>query len=108
MADLAEEEGGWLSVEEMMGQIHKNDQFLVEQSTSQVNMLILFRFEIVGTYREYFVSFITNEKKFQEIVVSETSTACTEINYSRQEVTSTENMNNDKIKRYYCLHRYLD
>ena len=48
MADLAEEEGGWLSVEEMMGQIHKNDQFLVEQSTSQVNMLILFRFEIVS------------------------------------------------------------
>ena len=64
MADLAEEEGGWLSVEEMMGQIHKNDQFLVEQSTSQVNALIFFRLEIVsdfaGTYQEYSDSFITN------------------------------------------------
>ena len=40
MADLAEEEGGWLSVEEMMGQIHKNDQVLVEQSMSQVNILM--------------------------------------------------------------------
>ena len=47
MADLAEEEGGWLSVEEMMGQIHKNDQVLVEQSTSQVNTLILFSSGII-------------------------------------------------------------
>ena len=36
MADLAEEEGGWLSVEEMMGQIQKKDQFSSRQSTSQV------------------------------------------------------------------------
>ena len=47
MADLAEEEGGWLSVEEMMGQIHKNDQFLVEQSTSQVDTIILIRSGII-------------------------------------------------------------
>ena len=47
MADLAEEEGGWVSVEEMMGQIHKNDQVLVEQATSQVNTLILFSSEII-------------------------------------------------------------
>ena len=61
MADLAEEEGGWLSVEEMMGQIHKNDQFLVEQSTSQVNMLILFRFEIVPTKNILFHSLQMNK-----------------------------------------------
>ena len=47
MADLAEEEGGWLSVEEMMGQIHKNDRILVEQSTSQVNLIIVFRSGII-------------------------------------------------------------
>ena len=44
MADLAEEEGGWLSVEEMMGQIQKNDQFSSEQSTSQVLDLNVFNF----------------------------------------------------------------
>ena len=49
MADLAEEEGGWLSVEEMMGQIHKNDQFLVEQSTSQVDTIILIRSGIISS-----------------------------------------------------------
>ena len=42
MADLAEEEGGWLSVEEMMGQMQKNDQFSSEQSTSQVLDLNVF------------------------------------------------------------------
>ena len=44
MADLAEEEGGWLSVEEMMGQIQKNDQFSSEQSNSQVLDLNVFNF----------------------------------------------------------------
>ena len=66
MADLAEEEGGWLSVEEMMGQIHNNDQVLVEQSTSQVNTLILFSSGIIfaRTYQEYSDSFITIQYNF--------------------------------------------
>ena len=44
MADLAEEEGGWLSVEEMMGKMQKNNQFSSEQSTSQVLYLNVFNF----------------------------------------------------------------
>ena len=41
MADLAEEEGGWLSVEEMLGKIQKEDQISCQQSTNKVFILIL-------------------------------------------------------------------
>ena len=56
MADLAEEEGGWLSVEEMMGQMKKNDQFSSEQSTSQVLDSNVFNFSsLINTYLEIIV-----------------------------------------------------
>ena len=36
MADLAEEEGGWLSAEQMLSEIQQNEETLYEQSSTGV------------------------------------------------------------------------
>ena len=41
IADLAEEEGGWLSAEEMVRQMHKKDQNMHEVSSTQVKLMMV-------------------------------------------------------------------